>query len=55
MSMSYKHDLENCSHIDKLFEITRADLNKTREHEEVSIYHQLNEELCLLPLDVEVV
>jgi hypothetical protein len=53
--VSNEQDLESSSDIDKLLEVAGADLNKSGEHEEVSVDHQLDEELSILFLDVEVI
>lgn len=55
MSMSNEEYLQHSLGVDELFEVAGADFHQSVEHEEVSEDQQLDEELCLLFLDVEVV
>lgn len=55
VGVSQEHNLHDILYCDKLFEIAWADFYQSLEEEIVSIDHQLNEELCLLLLNVEVI
>src|SRR3569833_2207679 len=55
VGMSYQHYLQYCFHCHILFQVARADIDKSVEHEVVSIDEKFDKELDFLLLYVVVV
>ena len=55
MGMGNEQDLQHSSLVDEVLQIARTYLHQSRQHEVVSVNHQLCEELSFLLLNIEVV